>query len=81
MKSEILTVEQSFAADRYAAKNGVPFLTLMENAGRAVADEALVLVHGEVVLRDNAAALLGSPDVLEDAYLGAGGPTDPAPAV
>jgi NAD(P)H-hydrate epimerase len=41
MKSEILTVEQSFAADRYAAKNGVPFLTLMENAGRAVADEAV----------------------------------------
>jgi NAD(P)H-hydrate epimerase len=41
MKSEILTVEQSYAADRYAAKNGVPFLTLMENAGRAVADEAV----------------------------------------
>lgn len=41
MKSEILTVEQSFAADRYAAKNGVSFLALMENAGRAVADEAV----------------------------------------
>jgi NAD(P)H-hydrate epimerase len=41
MKSEILTVEQSYAADRYAAKNGVSFLTLMENAGRAVADEAV----------------------------------------
>lgn len=46
-----------------------------------VADEALVLVHGEVVLRDSAAALQGSPDVLEEAYLGGGGPTDPAPAV
>ncbi|HVP83177.1 MAG TPA: NAD(P)H-hydrate dehydratase [Rhizomicrobium sp.] len=41
MKSEILTVEQSYAADRYAAKNGVTFLTLMENAGRATADEAV----------------------------------------
>ncbi len=41
MPNEILTVEQSYAADRYAAKNGVPFLTLMENAGRAVADEAV----------------------------------------
>ena len=44
-----------------------------------VADEALVLVHGEVVLRDRAAALLASPDVLEEAYLGGGGPTAPAP--
>jgi NAD(P)H-hydrate epimerase len=41
MKSEILTVEQSFAADRYAAKNGVPFLAVMDNAGRAVAEEAV----------------------------------------
>ena len=45
-----------------------------------VSDEALVLVHGEVVLRDRAAALLGSPDVLEDAYLGGGAPTNAAPA-
>lgn len=41
MSSEILTVEQSYAADRYAASHGVPLLTLMENAGRAVADEAV----------------------------------------
>src|ERR1700685_2186070 len=37
--NEILTVAQSYAADRYAADHGVPSLDLMENAGRAVADE------------------------------------------
>jgi len=41
MKSEILTVEQNYAADRFATQNGVTFLALMENAGRATADEAV----------------------------------------
>ena len=38
MSCEILTNAQSAAADNYAAMAGTPTLTLMENAGRAVAD-------------------------------------------
>jgi hydroxyethylthiazole kinase-like uncharacterized protein yjeF len=37
--NEILSVAQSQTADRLAAEYGMPSLTLMENAGRAVADE------------------------------------------
>jgi ADP-dependent NAD(P)H-hydrate dehydratase / NAD(P)H-hydrate epimerase len=39
MSHEILTVAQCYEADEYAATRGTPTLILMENAGRAVADE------------------------------------------
>jgi len=38
MAAEILTTAQCYAADRYAADHGVSTLTLMENAGRAIAE-------------------------------------------
>lgn len=39
MMHEILTVAEMYAADRFAVEHGVAALTLMENAGRAVAEE------------------------------------------
>lgn len=39
MPNEILTVSESYAADRYAEEHGVESATLMENAGRSVAEE------------------------------------------
>ena len=41
MSTEILTVGEMYKADRAAAEQGVPSLTLMENAGLAVSDAIL----------------------------------------
>ena len=66
---------------RIADDSGAVVVLVEQHVGLAleVADEAIVLVHGEVVLRGSAADLLRNPDALEDAYLGGGGRTDPAP--
>jgi branched-chain amino acid transport system ATP-binding protein len=66
---------------RIADDRGAVVVLVEQHVGLAleVADEAIVLVHGEVVLRGSADDLRGNPNALEDAYLGGGGPTDPAP--
>ena len=64
---------------RIADDTGAVVVLVEQHVGLAleVADEALVLVHGEVALRGSARDLQRTPDVLEDAYLGGGGPDEP----
>ena len=78
-----LIVEHLLPVVRRIADDTSAVVVLVEqHVGLAleIADEALVLVHGEIALRGSAHELQRSPELLEDAYLG-GKQTDPAPAV
>ena len=66
MANEILTVAQCYEADRYAAAHGVASLTLMESAGRAVAD-AIVERH----VRGRAVVLCGPGNNGGDGFVAA----------
>ncbi len=66
MVNEILTVAQCYAADRFAEAHGVASLTLMENAGRAVAD-AVIGRH----VRGNAVVLCGPGNNGGDGFVAA----------
>jgi branched-chain amino acid transport system ATP-binding protein len=68
-----LIVESLFAAVRRIADEHACAVVLVEqhvNLALAVADEAAVLNHGNVVLRRDAQSLRDEPDVLEQAYFG-----------
>ena len=76
-----LIVEQLLPVVRRVADDTGAVVVLVEqHVGLAleVADEALVLVHGEVVLRGTAEELRRTPALLEEAYLG--GPRQTVPA-
>jgi len=69
-----IIVEQLLPVVRRIAEETNAVVVLVEQHVRLaleVADEALVLVHGEVVLRGKAADLHADPGRLEAAYLGA----------
>jgi branched-chain amino acid transport system ATP-binding protein len=65
---------------RVADESNAVVVMVEQHVGLAleVADEAIVLVHGEVVLRGSASQLRADPAALEDAYLG-GGDAEPNP--
>jgi branched-chain amino acid transport system ATP-binding protein len=66
---------------RIADDRGAVVVLVEQHVGLAheVADEAIVLVHGEVVLRGAAADLQRDQHALEDAYLGGGSMTAASP--
>ncbi|MEV0355610.1 ABC transporter ATP-binding protein [Nocardia sp. NPDC050697] len=71
-------VEELLPAVRHIADEAGVAVVLVEQHVRlalAVADDAVVLVHGDVTLRGTAAELQRAPERLEAAYLGGGTPT------
>jgi branched-chain amino acid transport system ATP-binding protein len=64
-------VQQNFEIIKQVHENGVAVLMVEQNATMAlsIADRGYVLATGEIVLQDEAAALLESED-LKRAYLG-----------
>jgi branched-chain amino acid transport system ATP-binding protein len=75
-----LVVEALFAAVRQIAADHGCAVVLVEqhvNLALAVADQAVVLNHGPIVLDGDAASLHAEPERLEQAYLGSGLAVDP----
>ena len=64
MANEILTVAECYAADRFAEEHGVASATLMENAGRAVADEIAAPLDAGTAARPRAAPATTAATVL-----------------
>jgi branched-chain amino acid transport system ATP-binding protein len=63
-----------------ATELGVAVVLVEQHSGLAleVSDEAVVVVHGEVVHQSSAAALIESPEILQAAYLKRAGTAAPA---
>jgi branched-chain amino acid transport system ATP-binding protein len=76
-----LVVEALFSAVRQIAADHGCAVVLVEqhvNLALAVADQAVVLNHGRIVLDGDAAPLQAEPERLEQAYLGSALAVDPA---
>jgi branched-chain amino acid transport system ATP-binding protein len=76
-------VEELFPRVRLVAETTGAAVVLVEQHVRLaleVADEALVLLHGEVVLRGSASSLAADPHQLEAAYMGTRPAGQPAAA-
>lgn len=59
--TELLTTEEMGRADRLAVEAGVPSLILMENAGHAVADEAVRTVRPDVMPSETRIVIVCGP--------------------
>jgi branched-chain amino acid transport system ATP-binding protein len=70
-----IIIESLLPIVRRIAEDGTSSVVLVEQhvqLGLSVADEVLVLSHGQAILHAEAADVQNRPDLLEEAYLGAG---------